>query len=132
MHWGGSKKPSEAWSATVFPFNKTYNDFCYFYPCIDAGTQVTGTWKASDGSMWYRKYSDGWIEQGGLILKESDDTQFYCSVTINFPIPFTKTTYSFSAQAYYPKNTGTYLDRNAWTVNVGEKGKTSIRNNNFV
>lgn len=26
---------------------------------------VVKTWMANDGLSWYRKYSDGWIEQGG-------------------------------------------------------------------
>jgi hypothetical protein len=31
----------------------------------ESGAIVTESWRASDGSSWYRKYSDGWIEQGG-------------------------------------------------------------------
>lgn len=39
MYWGGSKKPSETWSLPVFPFDSRFNDFCYFYPCINAVIQ---------------------------------------------------------------------------------------------
>ena len=28
---------------------------------------VVETWTAADGLSWYRKYSDGWVEQGGLV-----------------------------------------------------------------
>jgi hypothetical protein len=27
---------------------------------------VVESWRADDGSSWYRKYSDGWVEQGGI------------------------------------------------------------------
>lgn len=28
---------------------------------------ITETWKSTDGTSWYRKWSDGWIEQGGCV-----------------------------------------------------------------
>lgn len=34
---------------------------------IKCGAVVTETWKSEDGSCWYRLWSDGWIEQGGVI-----------------------------------------------------------------
>lgn len=61
---------------------------------------VVESWKASDGSSWYRKYRSGWVEQGGLIVKEPDDAQYYADVAINFPAPFSTTSYSFSGHAY--------------------------------
>lgn len=39
---------------------------------------ITATWKASDGSSWYRKWSDGFIEQGGQIQAN----------TVTFPTAF--------------------------------------------
>jgi hypothetical protein len=38
------------------------------------------TYISDDGNSWYRKYSDGWIEQGGKALSGN---------TYVFPIPFT-------------------------------------------
>ena len=46
----------------------------------------------NDGTNWYRKWSDGWIEQGGAIgsLPEGE-------ITITFPLPFAQADYHFNA-----------------------------------
>ena len=47
--------------------------------------------KSSDGTKWYRKYADGFIEQGGcLSLSPVAGEEYYA---INFLIPFTNTNY---------------------------------------
>lgn len=43
---------------------------------------IVETWKSDDGLSWYRRYSDGWIEQGGT-------TPNATSGTITFPKSFT-------------------------------------------
>ncbi len=53
---------------------------------------ISETWKSTDSSSWYRKWSDGFIEQGGSISHEIE-----CSPvekTISFPLNFSTTTYS--------------------------------------
>lgn len=45
------------------------------------------SWKSSDGSSWYRKYSDGWIEQGGVGKSDGDTIQ-------TLPVPFTNSVYA--------------------------------------
>ena len=40
---------------------------------------VTETW--SDGTNWYRKYSDGWIEQGGTLSTKSNQFATFSLVT---------------------------------------------------
>lgn len=52
---------------------------------------VHKTWNF--GSNWYRKWSDGWIEQGGVIPNGSSWT--WSSVTLN--TPFTTTSYTLVA-----------------------------------
>ena len=52
---------------------------------------IVETWRNDDGSSWYRKYSDGFIEQGGAITPSGTGHQ---TVTINLPTPFTTTAYS--------------------------------------
>ena len=53
---------------------------------------VAKIYKAPDGSSWYRKYSDGFIEQGGKIRKATTVSSHYGEeVTITFPLPFTTT-----------------------------------------
>lgn len=46
--------------------------------------------KSSDGTKWYRKYSDGFIEQGGCLSLAPTGEYYY---SINFLIPFTNTNY---------------------------------------
>lgn len=41
------------------------------------------TWVAPDGNSWYRKYPDGWIEQGGKTLVSASDVK----TTILYPQP---------------------------------------------
>lgn len=43
------------------------------------------TSRYKSGDTWYRKYSDGWIEQGGTSTTEAVD------ITISFPLSFTTT-----------------------------------------
>lgn len=47
---------------------------------------IIKTWKSSDGSSWYRKWSDGFIDQGGTIVTSSYDTDKTCT----FATPFSK------------------------------------------
>ena len=43
----------------------------------------------ADGS-WYRKWSDGWLEQGGIISASAVQTGGDCFYTFNFALPFSK------------------------------------------
>lgn len=47
---------------------------------------VTESWRAEDGSSWYRKYKSGWVEQGGWYTGNSK--------TVNLPVSVTDTNYS--------------------------------------
>lgn len=55
----------------------------------DAGTAyITEKW--SSGTSWYRKYSDGWIEQGGYISVAYGSN----TTTVTFPKSFAGTSYT--------------------------------------
>lgn len=57
---------------------------------LDIGTvHIVESWR--DGSSWYRKYSDGFIEQGGIIASVSGNG--YGNATITLNTAFTTTTY---------------------------------------
>ena len=56
---------------------------------------VVETWTAADGLSWYRKYSDGWIEQGGEFTKPRDT-----NVTVTFPVAFKTTNYTIATSQY--------------------------------
>lgn len=60
-------------------------------PILNAKAYITETW--SNNTSWYRKYSDGWIEQGGTIPNGSSWT--WRSATLN--TPFTTTSYTLVA-----------------------------------
>ena len=59
---------------------------------VNAHIRVVETW--SNGTEWYRKWSDGWIEQGGW----QGSTSTNATVTLN--TPFTTTNYTVTAVAY--------------------------------
>lgn len=54
---------------------------------------VRETWHK--GSAWYRKYSDGWIEQGGEFTKQRDT-----NITVSFPVAFSNTNYTIATSQY--------------------------------
>lgn len=73
---------------------KTFNDTIYFPICSNAATTnssasiqrlcvITENYK--NGDSWARKYSDGWIEQGGKSTKGTGDT------TVTFTKEYTNT-----------------------------------------
>lgn len=51
---------------------------------------ITGTY--NDGKNWYRKWSDGWLDQGGWIDNTAQDT------TVTLHVPFSSVNYSAIAQ----------------------------------
>ena len=63
------------------------------------GDTVTSKWRS--GYNWYRKWSDGWIEQGGR--KVLGTTR---PVTLSFNIAFTTTTYSLTISNAASSTTG--------------------------
>lgn len=62
-------------------------------PILNAKAYITETW--SNDTSWYRKYSDGWIEQGGEYTKERDT-----NITVTFPVAFKDTNYTISTSQY--------------------------------
>lgn len=77
---------------------------------------VSKTW--NNGSNWYRRYSDGWIEQGGEFTKNRDT-----NITVTFPVAFRDTNYTI-ATSQYEQHTG-----NAPTCSFTSKTKTGLTHN---
>lgn len=68
---------------------------------------------SDDGSSWWRKYSDGWIEQGGRNYTGTKDNH-----TITLPTPFSTTTYTFSAICErYTSSSPDQTDDISFTIN---------------
>ena len=75
------------------------------------------SWFSDDGTEWYRKYSDDWIEQGGLYSKTGT------SCTITFPIRFRDTNYTLTTQEFETSSTDTEgVDFNILASNLTETG----------
>lgn len=62
-------------------------------PILNAQAYITQTW--SNNTLWYRKYSDGWIEQGGECIKERD-----VNITVTFLAAFKDTNYTIATSFY--------------------------------
>ena len=54
---------------------------------------------AQNNYTWYRKYADGWVEQGGLATIPSRTGQGGSSMTVTFPIPMAD--YNYTGQISY-------------------------------
>lgn len=74
------------------------------------------TWH--NGSNWYRKYSDGWIEQGGEFTKQRDT-----NITVSFPVAFKNTDYTIATSQYQPQS------GNSPVCNFTDKFTASITHN---
>lgn len=63
-------------------FSGSYNDL------VDkpsgGNSQLSEVWVSDDHTQWYRKYSDGYIEQYGIISDVKDEA----SVSVTFPTSF--------------------------------------------
>lgn len=77
-------------------------------PNLQGAAHIVKTWKSSDGSSWYRKWSDGFIEQG-CIFRGS-------STYVSFPVAFSNTRYTVTVGSVsYDTQTG----GNVLAVNYG-------------
>lgn len=77
----------EADDLALIPLNLSFNNLS-----DKPKAYVTETWRS--GSNWYHKWSDGFIEQGGVATVGNSN---YAPVT--FPHPFSNTYYSISSYA---------------------------------
>ena len=80
----------------------------------------TITANATLNTEWYRKYSDGWIEQGGCV-KTSFSSRG--SVSFTFPVAFTSTPVSIDTTPIFPK-TGDQLGFELCVTSLTATGAT--------
>lgn len=74
--------------------------------------------KSSDGTSWYRKWSDGWIEQGGIAQSARGAT----SRTVNLSATFSSSNYFVVIQSY----TGGSSDAKYNNFHIEEKSLSSF------
>lgn len=75
-----------------------------------------------NGKDWFRKYDDGWIEQGGEIDVNFSNRGTY---TFTFPVPFTQTPISFNTTVELAK-TGDQLGFELCLTNLTATGATLL------
>lgn len=75
---------------------------------------VVETWHS--GTEWYRVWSDGWIEQGGVIPSPNGSASF---LTKTLPKQFSNTNYTLLVTLL------TYLDSGTWARDFGAYDKTT-------
>ena len=130
---GNNGNFSDKKSATLFLTSTDYTDQTipagsFYLSAMDATTGAKSLVGSPDGTLcwcgesltggltvvaesysansWYRKYSDGWIEQGGKTTGSS-------GVTLTFPLAFSNTNYSFVCNTQ-GHSTGYGYKRSAW------------------
>lgn len=102
-----------------------------YYRGMSGGTQ--GDWKRvihieasyKSGKTWYRKYSDGWIEQGGEVAVRGNTKSW---TTVSFPISFSDTNYTIVTSGLNADDNVNYTDTGA---SVKSRTKTSCQLRNW-
>lgn len=82
-------------------------------------SKVVEEWHANDGSSWYRKWSSGYVEQGGKTVALAPDA----TATVTFPLSFQDEILNKNIQR--ETNTGNHTPSFSETTMTG----TKLRNN---
>ena len=92
---------------------------------VDKGHQVIAFQEptADNNYTWYRKYADGWVEQGGAVLGLTD----WASITITLPVPMRDRGYSYIQSPIMYSSGG----QGAWEVGVTAKTETQVSSRFF-
>lgn len=79
---------------------------------VDVGHQVIAFQAptAQNGYTWYRKYADGWVEQGGCYNNSNTTQPTGYKNTITWAIPFADTHYTVTAIGWSSDDSGYYQD----------------------
>lgn len=78
---------------------------------------------AANNYTWYRKYSDGWVEQGGAVVGLTD----WANRTIELPVPMKDRGYSYT-QSPIMYNAG---GSGSWAVGITAKTETQVSSRFF-
>ena len=73
---------------------------------VDKGHQVIDFQAptSANGYTWYRKYADGWVEQGGI----QNGAGYYARTTVTLPIAMADNTYQAFGNIGWPNESGWY------------------------
>lgn len=75
----------------------------------------------SSGKSWYRKYSDGWIEQGGCIQVPDGNNSYTKYRTLTLHTPFSNTNYSVIGSTYGESDSNAQHADNSFAVSAFTK-----------
>ena len=92
-------------------------------PILNAKAYITETW--SNGTSWYRKYSDGWIEQGGYVNPGRNCAAFHTG-TFNTAFSTTKITLVATAALSTNNDNSYYGQIGAFVVSATQFKETSF------
>lgn len=99
---------------------------------LESRRYVKEAGKSSDGTKWYRKWSDGWIEQGGYV-SNSNSSDSSRTVSVSFHVSFSGTDYVFIRSTMYGEEstdliavTG-YKSKSASGVSVNVRSSTYVK-----
>lgn len=67
--------------------------------------KVIEEWHSESGGQWWRKWSDGYLEQGGL-WNEAGPAEGYTDRTITLPVSFGTVNYVVVVQSGFRDNSG--------------------------
>lgn len=93
---------------------------------VERQITVVETGRSEDGTAWYRKWSDGWIEQGGFLQGSYGST---VTIPIILPTPFTGTDYNVQITGYGTRTAGDnlanvvvgYISKTETTINAATR-----------
>ena len=92
-------------------------------PILNAKAYTTETW--SKGTSWYRKYSDGWIEQGGYVKTGGNSAKFYTG-TFNTAFATKNITLLATISLSENRDNGFYGQIGAFVVSTTQFNETSF------
>jgi len=83
----------QSWSGCYFIPPKFINTVKTLYVPPPGASICTDSFYAPDGSYWWRKYSDGWIEQGGQVTR----TNAWLNYNLTLPVAMADTNYTITS-----------------------------------
>jgi hypothetical protein len=107
---GGINELASGVNKSASDINNAFGDISNLYSIKE---DKVVSYKNADGSSWYRKYSDGRLEQGGCLILSASYNSSAIDDIITFLIPFVGDTNSIRVTA-----NGVPTDRSSWNNNI--------------
>ena len=99
-------------------------DYSDFKPVQDHSVIAFQKPTSSNGYTWYRKYADGWVEQGGISKSQTVSAGNSSTQTITLPIGMLDTSYSIQmcgTQGAWAQRWATSITNTSFVMNQGNR-----------